>query len=191
MESKDESALVRQSEASRRLAAIIESSDDAIVSKDLNGTIMSWNASAERLFGYTAEEIVGKSIITLIPPDRQHEEPRILEQIRRGQRIDHYETVRRRKDGSLFDISVTVSPLKDEDGKIIGASKIARDITDRIQNERRRTAQYTVASLLAGSYSIPEVGPRILEAVAAIGDWVSGSIWLCRGDGEPLECSSI
>ena len=191
MESKDESALFRQSEASRRLAAIIESSEDAIISKDLNGTITSWNASAERLFGYKAEEIVGKSIVTLIPPDRQHEEPRILERIRNGQRIDHYETVRRRKDGSLFDISVTVSPLKDSDGKIIGASKIARDITDRIRNERRRTAQYAVASLLAGSYSIPEVGPRIVEAVAAIGDWVSGSIWLRHAHGEPLECSSI
>src|SRR6201985_3444464 len=121
--------------ARNRLAAIIESSDDAIVSKDLNGIITSWNAAAERLFGYTSDEIVGQSILTLIPPDRQHEEPRILERIRRGERIDHYETGRRRKDGSLFDISVTVSPLKDQNGRIIGASKIARDISDRIQNE--------------------------------------------------------
>ena len=103
----------------------------------------------------------------LIPPDRHHEEPRILERIRRGERIDHYETVRRRKDGTLFDISVTVSPLKDQKGQIIGASKIARDISDRIQNERRRTAQYTVANLLAGSWSIAEAGPQVLEAVAA------------------------
>ena len=118
----------RGEEASRRLAAIIESSDDAIISKDLNGIITSWNAAAQRLFGYTPEQIVGKSILTLIPPDRQHEEPGIIERIRRGERIDHYETVRRRKDGSLFDISVTVSPLKDRNGQIIGASKIARDI---------------------------------------------------------------
>jgi two-component system CheB/CheR fusion protein len=180
---------IRGEEASRRLAAIIESSDDAIVSKDLNGIITSWNAAAERLFGYRPEEIVGKSILTLIPPDRQHEEPGILERIRRGQRIDHYETVRRRKDGSLFNISVTVSPLKDKNGVIIGASKIARDITDRIQNERRRTAQYTVASLLAGSGTIAEVGPRIIETVAAVGNWVAGSIWLRETNDQPLECS--
>ena len=179
----------RGEEARRRLAAIIESSDDAIVSKDLNGIITSWNAAAERLFGFKPEEIIGKSILMLIPPERQHEEPRILERIRRGERIDHYETVRRRKDGSLLDISATVSPLKDQNGKIIGASKIARDITERTQNERRRTAQYTVANLLAGSWSIAEAGPRVIEAVAAIGNWVSGSIWLRNGASENLQCS--
>ena len=179
----------RGDEASRRLAAIIESSDDAIVSKDLNGIITSWNVAAERLFGYKAEEIVGQSILLLIPPERQHEEPRILERIRRGDRIDHYETVRRRKDGTLFDISVTVSPLKDKTGKIIGASKIARDISDRIQNERRRTAQYTVANLLAGSLSIKEAGPRVIEAVATVGSWVAGSIWLRDRGQDILTCA--
>jgi two-component system CheB/CheR fusion protein len=179
----------RGEEASRRLAAIIESSDDAIISKDLNGIITSWNVAAERLFGYKADEIIGQSILTLIPPDRQHEEPRILGRIRRGERIDHYETVRRRKDGTLLDISVTVSPLKDKSGKIIGASKIARDITDRIQNERRRTAQYTVASLLAGSWSIREVGPRVIQAVSTVGNWSVGSIWLRDARTDGLECS--
>jgi two-component system CheB/CheR fusion protein len=179
----------RGEEASRRLAAIIESSDDAIISKDLNGQITSWNAAAERLFGYKPEEIIGKSILTLIPPERQHEEPHIIERIRRGEPINHYETVRRRKDGTLFDISVTVSPLKDQKGQIIGASKIARDITDRIQTERRRTAQYAAASLLAGSWSIAEVGPRVIESVAAVGNWVSGSIWLRDPAEERLECS--
>jgi two-component system CheB/CheR fusion protein len=179
----------RGEEASRRLAAIIESSDDAIISKDLNGIITSWNLAAERLFGYKADEIIGQSILTLIPPDRQHEEPRILGRIRRGERIDHYETVRRRKDGTLLDISVTVSPLKDKTGKIIGASKIARDITDRIRNERRRTAQYAVASLLAGSWSIREVGPRVIEAVSAVGNWSAGSIWLHNQQTDGLECS--
>jgi two-component system CheB/CheR fusion protein len=179
----------RGEEASRLLAAIIESSDDAIISKDLNGQITSWNAAAERLFGYKPDEIVGKSILTLIPPERQHEEPQIIERIRRGERLDHYETVRRRKDGTLFDISVTVSPLKGQKGEIIGASKIARDISERIQNERRRTAQYAVASLLAGSWSISEAGPRVIESLAAIGNWVSGSIWL-RDPGEKrLGCS--
>ncbi|HEX8490718.1 MAG TPA: PAS domain S-box protein [Chthoniobacterales bacterium] len=177
-------------EASRRLAAIIESSDDAIITKDLNGIITSWNAAAERLFGYKPKEIIGKPVTTLIPPDRQSEEPRILGRIRRGERIDHYETVRRRKDGTLFNISVTVSPLKDENGKVIGASKIARDITDRIQNERRRIAQYAVANLLAGSWSLSEAGPRIIEAVAAIGNWVAGSIWLENRKQGSIECAT-
>jgi two-component system CheB/CheR fusion protein len=176
-------------EASRLLTAIIESSDDAIISKDLNGIITSWNAGAEQLFGYKPEEIVGRSILTLIPPELHHEEPIIIGRIRRGERIDHYETVRRRKDGTLLNISVTVSPLKDQNGKIIGASKIARDITDRVQNETRRKAQYMVASLLAGSWSIDEVGPRIIEEIAAVGDWRAGSIWLWNDGEAALKCS--
>jgi two-component system CheB/CheR fusion protein len=181
---------IRGDEASRRLAAIIESSDDAIVSKDLNGIIISWNASAQRLFGYLSEEIVGKSILTLIPPDRQHEEPDILARVRRGERIDHYETVRRKKDGTLFDISVTVSPLKDKSGQIVGASKIARDISERVRSEKWRTVQYTIANLLAGSSSIGEAGPRIIEATAAVGEWVAGSIWLRADEPESLVCKA-
>ena len=115
----------------QRLASIVESSEDAIISKDVYGIIMSWNRGAERVFGYAAEEVIGKSVTILIPDDRLNEEPEILDRIRRGERVDQYETVRRRKDGSLIDISLTVSPLKDADGKIIGASKIARDITER------------------------------------------------------------
>jgi two-component system, chemotaxis family, CheB/CheR fusion protein len=122
----------------QRLASIIESSDDAIISKDLNGIIASWNRGAERLFGYTADEVIGQSVAVLIPADRQDEEPAILERIRRGERIDHYETVRRRKDGSLVEISLAVSPVKDAQGKIIGASKIARDITERKMVEKQR-----------------------------------------------------
>jgi PAS domain S-box-containing protein len=117
--------------AKARLAAIVQSSADAIISKDLNGIITSWNRGAERLFGYTAEETIGQPIIMLIPPERLNEEPRILELIRRGERIEHYETVRRRKDGALLDISLTVSPIIDAHGHIVGASKIARDITER------------------------------------------------------------
>ena len=115
----------------QRLASIVESSDDAIVSKDLNGIITSWNGGAERLFGYKPHEVIGKPITILIPADRIDEEPEIIERVRRGERVDHYDTVRRRKDGSLIDISLTVSPLKDADGRIVGASKIARDITER------------------------------------------------------------
>jgi len=115
----------------QRLASIVESSDDAIVSKDLNGIITSWNGGAERLFGYRAEEVIGRPITILIPEDRIDEEPEIIGRVRRGERVDHYDTVRRRKDGSLVDISLTVSPLKDANGRIVGASKIARDITER------------------------------------------------------------
>jgi PAS domain S-box-containing protein len=118
-------------ENAQRLAAIVQSSEDAIISKDLDGIIRSWNKGAERLFGYRAEEIVGRSIILLISPDRPDEEPTILERLRRGERVDHYETVRRRKDGSLVDVSLSVSPLIGGDGRIIGASSIARDISQQ------------------------------------------------------------
>jgi PAS domain S-box-containing protein len=121
--------------AAQRLAAIVESSDDAIVSKNLDGIITSWNRGAERIFDYKAEEVIGKPVTILMPPDRVNEEPGILERIRRGERIDHYETVRCRKDGTPLDISLTVSPLKDRDGRVIGASKIARDITRRKRAE--------------------------------------------------------
>jgi PAS domain S-box-containing protein len=124
---------------SHLLAAIVESFDDAIISKDLQGVISSWNKGAERLFGYTAEEAIGHSVTMLIPPERFDEEPSILERIRSGREVDHYETVRRRKDGSLIDVSLKVSPIKNEYGQLIGASKIARDITQtkRAQEEIR------------------------------------------------------
>ena len=125
----------RADEAQARLAAIVESSDDAIVSKDLNGIITSWNRGAEQLFGYTAHEAIGRSVTLLIPPDRLGEETTILERIRRAETVDHYDTIRRRKDGTLFDASVTVSPIRDHKGQIIGASKIARDITERKRGE--------------------------------------------------------
>jgi PAS domain S-box-containing protein len=121
----------RAEEATQRLASIVDSSDDAIISKDLDGIISSWNNAASRLFGYEAAEVIGKPVTILIPQDRRDEELFILQQIRRGERIDHYETVRRRKDGGLIDVSLTVSPVRNAQGKIIGASKIARDITKR------------------------------------------------------------
>ncbi|HXG66166.1 MAG TPA: PAS domain S-box protein, partial [Blastocatellia bacterium] len=124
--------------AKARLAAIVESSDDAIISKDLQGIITSWNKSAEKIYGYTAAEVIGKPVTMLFPPHLVDEEEQILENIRRGDRIDHYETVRRRKDGTDIYVSLTVSPIRDEAGKIIGASKIARDITERKRAERER-----------------------------------------------------
>ena len=120
------------------LAAIVEHTDDAIVSKDLNGTITSWNTGAERIFGYEASEIVGQSILKLIPPDRLSEEDYILNMVRKGERIKQHDTVRRRKDGRLVDVSLTVSPII-VDGKIVGVSKIARDITERKQTQMAQT----------------------------------------------------
>ena len=114
-----------------RLAAIVESSDDAIVSKNLDGIIQTWNRAAERMFGYTAAEAVGRSIRMIIPPDRQGEEDEVLRKIRAGETIDHYETIRMRKDGTLLNVSLTASPLRGADGRVVGAAKIARDITDQ------------------------------------------------------------
>lgn len=124
-------------DAAAFLAAIVESSDDAIISKNLNGIITTWNKSAETLFGYTASEAIGRPVTIIIPEDRLDEEPSILARIQAGDRVQHFETVRRRKDGSLIDISLTVSPVTGENGEIIGASKIARDIT-----ERKRAAEH-------------------------------------------------
>jgi len=121
--------------ASSLLSAIVESSDDAIISKDLNGVITSWNKGAERLFGYTAGEAIGKSIAMLIPTERLGEEPEILARLRRGERMEHFQTIRVRKDGSRMNISLTVSPVKDADGRIVGASKVARDITELVRQE--------------------------------------------------------
>jgi PAS domain S-box-containing protein len=129
----------RQAElVSSRLAAIVESSDDAIVSKDLNGTILSWNSSAERMFGYTAAEAVGQSITLIIPVERLHEEDTVLARIRSGLSVDHFETVRVTKDGRSIDVSLTVSPIRGADGQVVGASKIARDIGIRKRTERER-----------------------------------------------------
>ena len=131
-----------------RLAAIVDSSDDAIVGKDLNSIITSWNAAAQRMFGYSAEEMIGKSVRILIPDDRQHEEDDVLSRITRGQKLDHYETFRRKKDGTLFPVSLTVSPVLNEQGVVIGASKIARDITERVRadEERRRLLEMARAA---------------------------------------------
>lgn len=132
------------------LAAIIESADDAIISKTLEGIITSWNKGAERIFGYTAEEAVGKPVTMLIPDDHMDEEPNILARLRAGDRIEHYETVRVTKDGRLIDISLTVSPIKGPNGQIVGASKIARDITDQRQARKALDAAYEAANRARG-----------------------------------------
>jgi two-component system CheB/CheR fusion protein len=158
-----------------RLAAIVESSDDAIVSKDLDGIIQTWNGGAERLFGYTAEEAIGRSIRMLVPPDRADEEDEILARMHKGQRFENHETVRLRKGGSLVDISLTVSPVRDADGRVIGASKIARDITERRRaeafralmvdelNHRVKNMLATVQSIAAQSLQGTDVDPQFRE----------------------------
>jgi PAS domain S-box-containing protein len=154
-----ETALRQSDQQLRSLASIVESSDDAIVSKSLNGIITSWNKAAERVFGYSAREAIGQPITLVIPEDRQSEEHEILTRIRRGERIDHFETIRQRKNGSLITISLTVSPVKDANGTIVGASKIARDITEQKRNQERisvlaREAEHRSKNILSNVQAI-------------------------------------
>jgi PAS domain S-box-containing protein len=121
-----------------RLAAIVESSEEAIVGKDISGTILAWNTGAARIFGYTAEEIIGRSILTIVPPELAHEEADILSRLACGERLQNFETIRVRKNGERFPVSLTISPIRDEHGSVVGASKIAHDITDRKRIERER-----------------------------------------------------
>lgn len=163
--------------AAQRLVAIVENSDDAIISKDLNGIITSWNAGAERLFGYAAEEAIGDPVTMLVPQEHLDEEPAILERIRRGDRVEHYETVRRRKDGSLVDISLSVSPIRSLDGRIVGASKIARDITERkcqqeqqalLQREMKHRIKNTIATVQSIAFqTLESITPEERKTFAA------------------------
>ena len=157
------------------LAAIVDSSEDAIISKNLSGIIESWNRSAERIFGYSEEEAIGRNIGLIIPPDLHDEEGRILDQLRQGQRIEHFETVRRRKDGTLVDISLSISPIRDNKGQIIGASKIARDITAQKSAQR----------------AIIEAQNRLAVTLGSIGDAVVatdtlGRVTFINSVAEPL-----
>ena len=169
----------RGEQAKQHLAAIVEFSDDAIISINLHGIIQSWNAAAERIYGYTVREATGKSVDILIPPDRSNEEPEILNRIRAGQHTEHYETVRVRKDGSLIDISLTVSPVMDGDGKVIGASKIARDITERRKAQEQRDLllreiNHRVRNLFTLAHSVVALSARSVdtskELASVVGD---------------------
>jgi PAS domain S-box-containing protein len=177
-----EVALREREQRLRWLASIVESSDDVIVSKNLDGIITSWNEGAERAFGYSAREVIGRPITIVIPQDRQSEEREILTRVRRGERIDHFETVRQRKDGSLINVSLTVSPVKDGNGKIVGASKIARDITLQKRNQEliatlAREAEHRSKNLLANalatvhlsqSDSVEELKQTIIGRIGAL-----------------------
>jgi PAS domain S-box-containing protein len=156
-------------DAFRQLAAIVESSDDAIIGKNLDGTISSWNQGAERIFGYTAQEAVGKNITLIIPRDRRDEETAILERLGRGERIDHFETVRVRKDGALLNISLTISPVKDDLGRVVGASKVARDITDRKEAERlRKEAEFASKLLQAQDAERRRIGRELHDGLGQL-----------------------
>ncbi len=151
--------------ASQRLAAIVESSDDAIISKDLNGMVTSWNPRAERMFGYAAAEMMGRSITTIIPPELHADEQRILDTIARGERIEHFETVRVTKGGERIDVSLTISPVRDETGRIVGAAKIARDITQRKKAERALHMTERLASVGRLAATVAHEINNPLEAV--------------------------
>jgi PAS domain S-box-containing protein len=180
----------RAEETNAKLAAIVESSGDAIVSKDLDGIITSWNRGAERVFGYTAQEAVGQPVTMLMPPERADEEPGILARIRRGEKIDHYETIRRRKDGTLLTISLTVSPIFGPDGKVIGASKIARDITRRKQAEERLRLLSEAAAIILYA---PDPNALMRTLFAKVGPTIGADIclnYLVNDAGDGLRLAS-
>ncbi|MGH9971461.1 MAG: PAS domain S-box protein [Pyrinomonadaceae bacterium] len=164
----------RQAEITNHLlAAIVESSDDAIISKDLNGVISSWNKGAERIFGYKADEVIGRSVTILIPPDRLDEERTILDRLRRGQPVDHFETIRQHKDGSLIDISLTTSPIRDEQGNIFGASKIARDIGETKRREEEARFQAHLLSTVEQAVVATDINGKIIYW-NAFAEWLYG-----------------
>lgn len=172
---------LRRERAAQHYAAIVESSTDAILSKDLNGVITSWNRGAQLLFGYTADEAVGQPVTILIPLDRHDEEPFILGRIRRGESVDHYETIRQTKDGRLLDISLTVSPIKNESGDIIGASKIARDISESKRDQERlklllREMDHRVKNLFSLAISILRLSGRSAQTAQAVVETASARL---------------
>ena len=186
----DHSTRVIPPDAALRLAAIVESSDDAIVSKDLTGTITSWNQGAERLFGYSADEAIGRSITMVIPQERLPEEDLVLSKIRRGERVDHFDTVRRRKDGTFVDISLTVSPIRDASGVIVGASKIARNISDRKRMEaqlqelqKRLMGLATASAALLASTDIDAVLSGTIEVAREVFEADGHALWRAAADG--------
>jgi PAS domain S-box-containing protein len=181
----------RVDEAQARLAAIVESSQDAIVSKTLEGRILSWNKGAEQLFGHTAQEAIGQFITVIIPTERHDEERMILEHVRSGKRIEHFETVRVAKDGRLIDISLTTSPIRASDGRIIGASKIARDISAAKRAERRLVTQNSVTRALAESATLKDAATRIIQTVCEQLGWELGVIWYVDRRANRLRCSDV
>jgi PAS domain S-box-containing protein len=181
----------RADEAQTRLAAIVESSQDAIVGKTLDSRIVSWNFGAQQLFGYSAEEAIGESVTMLIPAERQDEERLILERLSRGERIEHYETVRVDKSGRRIEVSLTISPIRDAAGRIVGASKIARDVTARKRADRRAAMQNAVTQALAESSDLEEAVPKLLQSICESLEWEVGSLWEVDDERSVLRCTDI
>ena len=185
----DVNQIAQAEQTQARLAAIVESSDDAIISKDLNGIIKSWNAAAERIFGYSAQEAIGQPITIIIPPELREEEAQILKRLRSGERIEHFETVRAAKNGKRLNISLTVSPMKDSQGRVIGASKIARDVTDSKLTERELrekqdllraafTQTHSFMAILSNDGTVVEANRAALEGTGFSRSEVIGSkLW--------------
>jgi PAS domain S-box-containing protein len=189
-----EKQVAEQGEAARKLAAIVDSSEDAIISKTLDGIIRSWNAAAERVFGYTAEEAVGRHVTMLFPPDRLDEEDKIIARIRAGERVEHFDTVRLRKDGTAIPISLAISPIRNSEGRITGASKIARDITGRKQAEavaaehhRLTLLRADIAAALASAADPPTILKRCTEAIVWHLDVAFAGIWTLNEAEQMLE----
>jgi len=163
----------RADELAYYLASIVEASDDAIITNDLNGIITSWNRGAERIYGYTAEETIGRPVAMLIPVNRNDEAPAILDRIKRGERVESYETIRQRKHGSLIDISLTVSPIRDAQGKIIGASKVSRDITERKRAQERQ--QFLIRELEHRANNLFAVIQSVINHTLVEGQTLAGA----------------
>lgn len=170
------------------LVAIIESSEDAIISKDLNGRISSWNKAAERMFGYTEKEVIGQLIYILIPDDRRHEEEMILGLLREGNRLEHFETVRKTKSGEKLNVSITVSPIKNANGTIIGASKIVRNITRQKQNEERLQMIYSIGKTISAQLDVPTILQKVTDATTQLCGAAFGAFFYNKTDskGEAL-----
>lgn len=181
----------RAEETRSRLASIVESSEDAILSMNLDGVILTWNRAAERMYGYAASEVVGKPITLLAPPGRTGEIPDILERLRPGERLESYETIRVKKDGTRIEVSLNLSPMPDATGRITGASVIARDITARKRGERQLTTVHAVTAVLAHSTSLGQAATPILQAVGETMHCDLGVLWEVDASGDLLRCAGM
>jgi PAS domain S-box-containing protein len=182
----------RRAEAARaRLAAIVQSSDDAIIGKDLTGRITSWNRGAEGLFGFTAREAVGQPVTLIVPAECVEEEHELLQRVRRREHLRQFETVRRHKDGTLLDVALTVSPIVDGTGRVTGAAKVARDITERKRAERRLATHLAITRILAESPAVSDATSRVLQTICERLRWEMGDWWTVDAEANVLRCLQI
>jgi PAS domain S-box-containing protein len=173
------------------LASIVESTDDSVIGRTLDGTILSWNKGAERLYGYKAEEVIGQPLSILTPLHRRDEMPQILERLTTGEHINRYQTERVRNDGQIIHVSLTISPIKDSSGGIVGGSEISRDITDRIETERRSACNLAISRILAESPAFDDGLTRVLQTVCESLGWKLGAMWALDSQANVLRCQKI